>query len=236
MNDLSDIALLIPSRSAPSRMVSRLTIEPATARGARLIPECGVTDVALARNLLVGKALAALQSDPRPVVVWIDDDTIVEPSQLAALAFYASHYQAGISARYVSRSDPNRLASTLLEDAPPLHGPGGDFLPAYSGLGCLALPTSQLQRLAESSPLVTWESPTETRSFPAVMACGPVRNHEGIWGWCSEDYWFCERLWSEASGVYLSPIAVGHCIHGDDSPAVYPNGNDGCLGSGSVPE
>ena len=220
----------MPSRTLPCGQVNQLTLEPAVACGAIVIGESGVTDVALARNLVLGRLLERVPLlSPVTHAIWVDDDTIVGTQTLWELVHLARATGASISARYAMRTAQSLYAATLLDGERWLDATaeGAPLMPpVYAGLGCLAVSMADVRKLAGMVPTIRVRphpDSTVEQTFPAVMQTGPVKQaRDDFWSWCSEDHWFCERLWSACNGVFLSHHEAGHLLHGPDNPPTWP--------------
>lgn len=225
---LADICLLVPSKVSPSDACMNATLRPASERGARIVPESGTTDVALARCALVATWLRQRYAEgvtPPTWVCWVDDDMIISPVQFVELREVARELDAPVSARYVQRTAPWLLAARAIGEPSRFSKvvPGLEWPAVYAGMGCLMMTAEHLFALVSTSRVIHAERTDGSQySFPAITQCGPCMGSDGMWHWASEDAYFSERCWSELGGLYLSHVEVGHLLDPAGGDAAWP--------------
>lgn len=169
---------------------TRLSIQEGRVAGARYIETHGCADVSLARNVGLSQVHAAMQ---RPelagidTLVMVDDDMVFTLETVNALVAHAR--STGIAASAMYATTLGTLAGSKWK------GHEGRWL---TGLGLLAVPMKEIDRLAAVSPRFKLYGPNELVAFTWSTP------DEGEW-W-SEDYTLCKRL----GGVALLPVVAGH--------------------------
>lgn len=182
----------LPLRHVWCLTPTRNGIEPLTRRcidsvcelGAGRLELAGCSDVALARNMLMTRAL---ESAPDDVTVFLlaDDDMSFSRAQAELVVGECLERERPVSAIYATNSAA--MAHT--------RRPDGTWL---SGLGFMAVQRAHLQRVAEAMGTVVGINGAALYPF---CQCGPKGK-----GWFSEDYWFSDLM----GGVDLLPMAVAH--------------------------
>lgn len=190
MTDLSEMPLkhvliLTPTRDGVSS-ITRRCITALEQLGAGRMDLAGVSDVALARNLLLTSGLDSAEKE-RTVFLLVDDDMSFSEAQAQLVIDAAEQGAYPVSAVYATS------AATLAHT----RRPDGRW---WSGLGFLAIRREQLLELSRRlQPL---------RGMNGVMFMPFCQSRASVDGerWLSEDYWFCEQF----NGVELLPIGVAH--------------------------
>lgn len=187
-------------------------------RGAAYVPQKGVADVTLARNMALTGACAGLRklntelrkqltdhiANPgfefhpsrefdarrRDMILMVDDDMQFQPDQAQELVNHARCTGVAASAMYAT------LASSLAASAMDVQR-AGEPRRWLTGLGLIAIPAVLLLELERDSERFEMLNGTNV----AFTSSGAKNGR-----WMSEDFTLTERL----GGVHLLPIAVGH--------------------------
>lgn len=180
---LRHVWCLTPSKNGIESLTRRC-IDSVCELGAGRLELTGCADVALARNLLMTKAL---ESAPAEVTVFllVDDDMSFSRAQAELVVGECLERERPVSAIYATNSAA--MAHTRRSD--------GTWL---SGLGFMAVQRAHLVRMAEALGTVSAINGNAIHPFCQSAA----RAH----AWFSEDYWFCDLM----GGVDLLPMAVAH--------------------------
>lgn len=163
---------------------TRSAIEELTALGAERLELAGISDIALARNLLLSRVLTHTD---KPTVLLVDDDIVFTAQDVHQLVELATETGDPVSAIYATNA--GTVAATR-------KCPGSTRW--LTGLGCMALPRAKLVELTEHLPKVKALGRFDIWPF---CTTGPMGGE-----WSSEDYTFCRRL----GGVRLAPVGVAH--------------------------
>lgn len=164
--------------------------------GARLLCGVGVADVALARNIVLTRALQ--NRGGADVCLLVDDDMVWELEAARKLVRLARESGECWSGTYATKD--GTLAATHFE----WKGTRTDGL-RMVGLGFCAVPMAKLEGLAHRLGAVI--GPSGQHVVPFCQCSIVTPEHDGLPRWCSEDYWFCLAV----GGVRLAPhVAAGH--------------------------
>lgn len=173
-----------------------------------VIQAAGLTNIAKARSIALDQSLAVLADEPSiDVVLLLDDDMLFRREDVQRLVDLARSTQHPQSAIYLkAEADRAVIAARLRETPIKLPRPRW-----YTGLGCLAVPRSALERVAPTLPIVggirEWAQTGKHPDFPGE--------------WVGEDFWFCALF----GGVEMAPIAAGHSKPVELVPWAVPEGN-----------
>lgn len=176
------VAIIIPTYYGLDS-ACRKGVDSLTARGAQLLTIEGCSNVTLARNVALTKALTA----PPSVTVFLllDDDIGFHHTAADCLTKAAEHERRLVSGIYM-----------LAKDRPSFSKMDGCGL--VSGLGFAAIPRKLLQAKADLLP------DFQSRNGDCFKPFCQSREESGRW--YTEDTWFCK----EFGGVLLCPIGVTH--------------------------
>lgn len=160
--------------------------------GAAVVLQAGSSEVSLARNLALSRALNVVQHGDKPldVVLMVDDDMVF--ALRAAEVVIASARGTGLPASACYALASGRIPFERL--------PGGRFM---GGLGFLAVPVAVLASLATRAHAVTTD---DGESFWEFTSSGSEPREDGTRRWLADDY----RLTRALGGVDLLPVAIGH--------------------------
>jgi hypothetical protein len=207
--------IVVCSYNRPIQEPTRRAILKLIEMGAGYMPQSGLADVALARNVALTGACAGLrttntarkkhleelgltaseireryEAEKRDMVLMVDDDMLFEPEQAQELIDHARATGVAASAIYAT------LASAIAGMRSP-DSPEGERQRWYTGLGLLAVPAEALFQLERDSERFELRIGTQTAFTQSAMNAGY---------WMSEDFTLCKRL----GGVHLLPVSVGH--------------------------
>jgi hypothetical protein len=181
---LAHVVVLTPTREGVHN-VTRNAITDIEVLGARRIDLAGCADIALARNILLGKALGL--APEYKVIAFVDDDIVFTRAQFQLLVERAEREDYPVSAVYPTNE--LSLAGYRQES--------GRWL---TGLGCWCVRRDLLAAYAETLPELSAINGTVIRPF-----CQTGPSVDGKM-WLSEDYWLSQAL----GGVVLARLAVTH--------------------------
>lgn len=172
----------------------RLTVAALQSLGA-VYQKCpGWSDVAEGRCVQLSSAVEVVRENKygeRDIVLVMDDDMAIQPSDVQELINEARHSGIACAAVYPTaevKEQRGRIAGCQLKGVP------GRWL---TGLGCLAIPVPALLELERESEKFELRGASITEYTWACAERGE---------WYSEDYRLCLRL----GGVRLLPIPCGH--------------------------
>ena len=181
---LRHVMVLTPTRDGVCTDTRRC-VERLEALGAKRLEISGVSDVAMARNMLLTQALMLIDASITMFLL-IDDDMVFDAGTAQLLVDRAEQSEHPVSAMY---STPVSLAHS--------ERPEGRW---FSGLGFMAVRVDKLKQYASRLPLL--KAINREPAFPFCQ-CRPHPRRET---WLSEDYWFCDQM----DGVMLAPLVVKH--------------------------
>jgi len=156
--------------------------------GVRIASLDDCSDVYLARNVLLSRALAAAESGNLDTIVLVDDDMSFTLRDVVTLVDRSRQKSRPVSGCYV-RSDRTIVAH---------HDTCWT-----TGLGFLAVPTLRLRALAETSPVFRHELGQDPCYL--FVETRLLHRQDELW-WQSEDYCLTRRL----GDVELYPLPIGH--------------------------
>lgn len=186
---LTGVCVVIPTREGLPQQASNC-LQDLLVLGARRIVLAGCADIALARNLLITRALDT-RVDGEHTLLLLDDDILYDRATIQLLVERSRAAKATVSAVYAT-NDGHVAARPY----------GGRWL---TGLGCLAVPMSVMIRAA--SNLLRLKSARGQDLYPFCQS-RYLANGDRFLGpcWLSEDQWFCRSL----GGVEIAPLKVQH--------------------------
>lgn len=220
---LDDVLVLMPSHSGP-RFRTRAFLDALAEAGVTICISYGITDVALHRCLVAGRAVRGLTKDYPGLnyVFWLDDDMFGTPEHVAFLraAVDAMPYQGAVTGIYCKRNNPKQITirpyageesytSSLMFQRSYMIPQRCEFEthPVLAGMGCMMLKKQTFLEHCAASP--QFETHTHGEA-PAICASGPCLDETGKFGWVSEDQCYSTGLWKYAGGVWTTPIAFSH--------------------------
>jgi hypothetical protein len=163
----------------------------------RTVILCGISDVALARNISLTQALHFARDLSIEKIVLLDDDIETTEEHIRALADLAGE-GSPVSGLYCVRGEPDRLTVTVVDTDE------GKFV--LAGLGFCALHTSDLAKLAAASSVFDYIN----RDVIAFTSCniGPMGKKVV---WMSEDFkfWRDMRVLANAQ-LKMVALTAGH--------------------------
>lgn len=177
---------LVCATNRPMAPEARASIDRLRDLGVAYLEQRGFTDVALARNVSLTRAVGLIGQE---YVLMVDDDIVFTPDQAEEL-LSAVHPANPCSGVYVM---PDGYIAAI-----PTHR-ANRWL---TGLGFFGVRRSQLADLARRSELCR----LRPGDFIAFTWSGPGSHGGQLGQWLSEDFRLCARL----GGVSLLPIGVGH--------------------------
>lgn len=186
---LKNVCVLIPTREGISTN-TRNCLDDLIVLGARRVVVSGCADVALARNLLMTRALD-LTTEETECFLLLDDDILFDRATAQLLVERALLANRAVSAVYCTND--GHIAARRLDDDRWL-----------TGLGFMAVPRSLLQIFANALPRL--KSAREQDLYAFCQSRMLENDKELGTVWLSEDQWFCHCL----GGVVLAPLRVQH--------------------------
>jgi hypothetical protein len=156
---------------------------------------CGFADVGLGRNKSLMQALSIAEKEKLSSVVLVDDDMTFGPDTVDSLSRHCQELQAPVSAIYTLKDG---TAAAHCYKRVPVVGEPWMSNRWMCGLGLIAIPTTLLRSLADSSDTVDVLGPTTIFTWAGPDAQGSE--------WYGEDTRLCKRL----GGAILAPLPAGH--------------------------
>lgn len=232
-HDLKRLLTLIPYRPSISDPTIAF-LDSLVRSGAMVLKLPGLSDIALARNLLAAGACEAIvKNDFLEVVLWLDADMYANRDVLFRQLNHLVEYEedisdgmAALSGLYVRRREANMLAASRIDEQECKRTKDGTILvPAHTGMGCLV---QSVVSFVSNCQLAEQLVNERGQTFPKVCktdARTTKMNGVEVRAWGGEDYWYTERLWQTEVGVYLdTSCAWGHLSESLTLPSGLPEG------------
>lgn len=162
----------------------------------------------------------ALALTPEPDPADLSMIVLADGTQLAAVdAGDPLRFTPICSAAYPSRTNPETIAATLLEEFPLRYVRSFEnaqkrvpCFPALTGLGTALQSAPAFWEMVASSPASASLTDPKGRRPLVFQSAGTQNQGSEFATFFSEDFWYCRLAWRRKLGAYVVPARSGHLV------------------------